>query len=987
MESMAWHEKEPEPPVSFNDDFELKDIWHRSTKHENDMARQALSDHRTDRSLRCLNFLDTSSYMNDAIINAMNGWSLRIRPSSNDHINAELLRKLSGLMERRKRVLESARRRLENEAADAEKRDRILQEEIMKLDTDKQNILVTPLSMNLQIQNIALQKRLSPNIGIKALPFPAEPPKFNIDIETTAWDKASQVPNPTIKLVKPEISLIPALNLEVLRKPPPRQRICHHHDHSLKLAPDGELPNSIIGKVIQPAKGAQLFNAKGTMPFHKKVKAIVQETKVKEAVNEVKEKEDFKSKLKQMLAKKEAEALAKLAEAEKEAASQPTVPDDDGADIDIDDDDSAHPASRRRLPNVTKPLKLVEALEPIIPQKYPKIIEQALVYSWFPHDEIFFPVTPGESTKPEKPKKGERPKELNRMKIDPTGEAMIPILLDVFRKATSATVRMEIVDYIKWIQEEFGLRDTTPIVRFFCKYLQSIPFIQMTEIEMELRYLILDSLEALGFQQLELVPSVLMQTVVPHEKIREKAKEILNLMGVLPESAEYAYVKVREFFAENEAGLQSEAITTKPPGSTAGKSALLNSNTTPNSNNQANKPAPPPITQSPASMEFRNNIMGWLRKTLRKYLLRTAKDDEIVAKLKEMNDSGLIDRNKKGMEEKEKEDGLTLAAREKDKLRQIEKAARRVTIVEEPITDLPPAIPKTALDRRKSSLRRKSQVPVPKDMLERRSVVAERRQSLKKKQEKLQAAEVEKQRPTSSGTIDMLINRNGDKREQGKSSITTLQNPSVQDLITVINFYSIAAEKKFVKEERERLEKLARESEAAEKARLEKEKQEVMADFLRKKEAERLLRAEQMRARLAERKKVQEKLPEIKVKSVKGFTGETHRSKCHQSPRFPPIEDGFSHHYATSMALHIQKLSKSMPVENIDLAPFADDTKRTQQSWTRDLRGLKQSFRAPSFDSVQDKQGLQPLESLDEHREAPVVFSTSRRYFVFTDIL
>jgi hypothetical protein len=43
---------------------------------------------------------------------------------------------------------------------------------------------------------------------------------------------------------------------------------------------------------------------------------------------------------------------------------------------------------RRRLPNAQKLMKVTE--QPRSEYKYPKIIEQALVYSWFPQDEVWY---------------------------------------------------------------------------------------------------------------------------------------------------------------------------------------------------------------------------------------------------------------------------------------------------------------------------------------------------------------------------------------------------------------------------------------------------------------------------------------------------------------------------------------------------------------------------------------------------------------------
>jgi hypothetical protein len=106
-------------------------------------------------------------------------------------------------------------------------------------------------------------------------------------------------------------------------------------------------------------------------------------------------------------------------------------------------------------------------------------------------------------------------------------------------------------------------------------------------------------------------------------------------LGALPDGVKFIISKTAEFFEESE-----KIYVTESAPKTKSKNT------------------PPPILQpmmTPGSLEFRNMIMGWLRKTLRMYLIRTAKDDETMMKICDLNDFGLVDKSKKTAEEKDLE--------------------------------------------------------------------------------------------------------------------------------------------------------------------------------------------------------------------------------------------------------------------------------------------------------------------------------------------
>jgi hypothetical protein len=76
-------------------------------------------------------------------------------------------------------------------------------------------------------------------------------------------------------------------------------------------------------------------------------------------------------------------------------------------------------------------------------------------------------------------------REFRKLKIDPNSESLLPIVLDVFRKEASPSVRLEVVEYLNWVVEEYGFRDNTQVVRVFCRYLQNSIFMPCDSVEEE----------------------------------------------------------------------------------------------------------------------------------------------------------------------------------------------------------------------------------------------------------------------------------------------------------------------------------------------------------------------------------------------------------------------------------------------------------------------------------------------------------------------
>ncbi|KAJ1569177.1 hypothetical protein HK405_008807 [Cladochytrium tenue] len=648
-----------------------------------------------------------------------------------------------------------------------------------------------------------------------------------------------------------------------------------------------------------------------------------------------------------------------------------------------DGDDGVGARAVGALPRVIRPIHMdLPGTAP--PPKYHRLIERALAYEWFPQEEIFYPESPaGRDVRgggPPAASRGTPAKPLRNLRIEPTGEGILPVVLDAFRRERGNAARSEMLGYLAWVHEDLGFRDTTALVRFLCRYLQSPPFVDVEEEEMEVRLQAMDMMPSLGFQQLEILPSLLMQAVQPLEKLRVKAKELLATLGIFEDAYPFIAEKVVEIFTEHEQAFTAERVDAAAAAARAASRATQDptaksaagapripqlgsgvaSLVTPGDRTRsvgggANVAVGPPVGPSAAGLEFRNGIMTWLRRVLRRHLLRTARDDETVARLRELNDSGLVDRGgKKALEDKEKEDAKALLQRERDraKLRvREEDAAVAAAAGGKAGTDAAEA------DRYKkgggattpgAGKKRKVKVVRP-DMLERRTskqIIKSRQRARRAKQ---QEAVDEGERPTSASSVLIVLERMGGGSATaeggaaaggGRSQVTTLQNPGVADFVAAANCVGVGQARRAERERRERAEREAREAEAAERARVERERREAeqaaAQEFTRRREDERAERAEAMRRRLAERRAEREAAEEAAEAEARrrarlrgGGAGglPARKSKCHASRETADylLMLDHPHVHENVLTMHLLHLGRAMPVDNKRLAPFGEN--------------------------------------------------------------
>ncbi|KAJ3119368.1 hypothetical protein HK100_000344 [Physocladia obscura] len=236
----------------------------------------------------------------------------------------------------------------------------------------------------------------------------------------------------------------------------------------LKIAPDGEIPNSITSKNVKNWKAIHAWNNVTSALVFKKFYSGSNETTI--AKHE--KGKDFKAKLKLMLedqARREAVELRKKQEAEGYIIDLPE--EKIVKKLNDDDEDSDQERSKmRKTRNFMKKLKPLENL------KYPKIVDRVFEFSWFPVDDVFHPKQPEDSEHV-----------LRKAKVEINAEVLLPIAFNCFRSQASSKVRKEILQYMQYLLEEFGVSDTTSIISFYLKYLQNSVFVRRDDDEIEVR--------------------------------------------------------------------------------------------------------------------------------------------------------------------------------------------------------------------------------------------------------------------------------------------------------------------------------------------------------------------------------------------------------------------------------------------------------------------------------------------------------------------
>ncbi|KAI9351981.1 hypothetical protein BDR26DRAFT_850159 [Obelidium mucronatum] len=678
--------------------------------------------------------------------------------------------------------------------------------------------------------------------------------------------------------------------------PPPKQK-----DDSPKIyiAPDGEIPNSVLGKTVKNWKALHAWNNMVSVSLFKKGRTKgdgAGGNKDKQNTSEI-----YKAKLKKMMEEKEKREEEERRKREAEAGF--TVPDEevvvveDKGPLNDEDEDEDDGFSKSKPRNLMKPLKPMEIL------RYPKLIDRAVGYSWFPVDEVLHQKTADDSETG-----------LRRLKVENNADVIFPIVMDCFKTLTTSKERKEAIQYATWILEEYGIRDTTSMARTFMRYLQNTIFMKIdNEHEIELIHLLLESCTLFAQAQSEYMPTLLMLLLHDNQTIRDKAKAAIGSIGAKEILTAHIMKKLTECYNKALAPPPPSPSTHRQSVITHGSSTLLMATPLTPSNKSISHAFLPAATQdlfqNAAGADCRNAITALLRKTLKHYLMTATTDFELTSKLKGLNDHGYEDRAAARRKDDDVDDTL-------DPQKLAPMGRRKGFIQPQTFTDNG--------EKKKSGPLIYTSTPVLSELL----------------------------------TVEQVEPVMGDP-------IAILQNPSLKDFVTAMLFYARYNERRMVKEATDKSFKLEQELRMLEEARLKREHDAKLADFLKTKERERLRKLEERKAKmlaLRNRARGGGDLPRIKKGGLREhlFTGCTHQSRCHPSretldgplPKFPPLPTGFT----TSMALHLATMNKSMPVENVQLAPFDSSSQldiQTQSSPLPFSRPWSQLNRKPPTSSIQ----------------------------------
>ncbi|RKO92537.1 hypothetical protein BDK51DRAFT_29905, partial [Blyttiomyces helicus] len=957
-------EEPAESPIPFDDDrLQWKAISHRPPRRPRTQAAAPIP---------CELFFEINLVPTDRI----GPVSLRDQrqaedPKSDDEY-AAIMSKLEMLVARRRTIMDSTVKRAAVESARGAPQEHVLHEEFERF------MLFRKYRGNSAhgLDDVPVDLRpTSPEPAILSVAEPAEPdehPEAHIE-EPECLNEDTKLPPSAPEPVDPKTT------------EPPKAHTRAHTD-SVPIAPDGQIPNSLLRSSVDAWRlaHASFQIADLAVARHNVKKESIASTVDEEKTRKSKE---YKERLHQLLnALPREEEKANDTEGNEEVVEAIAK---DGEGSFEDDEGEEMERHRMRLPNQAAlriPHEKLAIVQTIIEVKIPGIVTRAMAYSWFPMDEVFYPEadTVGHKSYLSHPTR--------KLKIDPLPDNLVPLMLDIFRNSTLNETRLEVTEYLNWIFEEYGIRDSTLLLRCYCRYLQSNLDGRWDNEEIETRVASIETLAHIAPNHAEIVPTLLLYLVSPYEQIRSRAEQFLTALG--------ACMRIPTLSVGDDTTatlLPAEPRTLTP-------------------------------TTSDRTFELRNVATMWVRQSLKKFLVRATSDRDIAKKIKGLTAFGLEGRGKTpkstgsgsgshggggGLEAGDGHGGFhgssgpptpralssaaSTASKRSDSVLSSDaskgqghktalrkgnsKAGTTTTTVpakgpnthgrgDEVAKGKPSLVnpEKVASGSKGTSVVRNSRgegkkktagpskghaktsknvatadlMPVAdsesksSDQLDRdlRSMVKERHHTVEE-----EVAETDGAPEARAFCATLQIER----PMSGRSPITVLQNPSGQDFINAINYFIISIEQRLARQEAERLERVRLASLEAERLRREAEKQDAYLQYRARMEAERAEREIERRRRIGERRLSLQvgpaKLPKLKGMKIAemrtGGVGRTHKSECHPSretldvefQRFPFLGSGSSqgaHRHATDLSMHIQKLNKSMPVEHVNIRPFGD---------------------------------------------------------------
>ncbi|KAI9204830.1 uncharacterized protein BJ171DRAFT_598856 [Polychytrium aggregatum] len=821
-----------------------------------------------------------------------------------------IYRMLDVLMLRRQEVVDRAKKRISEELSNVRRKDQILHEEYEKyikyrplmqreLEEDSEKAGYRSYSLSY----LQFSAPITPRGEVaEELTLLREVKEIQMNeaesIESVAALEQAAESIQSVTLEEPSVPIIQEVPQEsisqIIAKMPVTPK------HRLKVAPDGEIPNSVLSHNVESwrSKHTGYQRAGAIRGIRRKKKEA---PKPADTVERKKKSDEYKERLKNLL-----ENMAKKEEEEKAQANEANI-----VVIEDEDENEAEEEEevyRSRLPANTG-LRNVQMYDPIVQvvaEKVPMIVQKALAFSWFPDDE----------------------------KINPTPEAIAEIIVGKLWEYSKPEIKLEMLDFINWIYEELGIRDTTMIMRTLCRYLQSRLTESMDDTDVKLREKIIGVLTKFSVPYTEVISTLIMQLILPYEPIVAPSKHLMSALGIACAESQFLKMQIEEIYNESQNQLMAFNAARGESGS-----------------------RPQTLTKP---KDFRELATLWIRTCLKNYLMKTLKDKDAIALLKKLTPFGIEDRGSTSNSSapstpaQASSTGTAKTSNPSTPSNQIDKSRRSSVKGRRESTATQsrrPTSPQKTRSRQTSIATganqgrpRASSVSFhpdvgesgpedPKDQLRRLAVTLE--SSNEKLDEETNEAIVS--RPVTAigdSTIEGVVIETRDPGSRDPVSI--LRNPSGQDFVDAVNYFIVTLEKKAAKEEQERLAKLREQSAQAQRQRLEAEKKAQLEEYLRQKEEERQARSAARRERIASLRAQEKAKADESQKRRRGVNwktvGQTHQSKCHPSretlnvalDKFPSMCGSFLRSFTNEITLNMASLAKTMPMEHVVLSPFGE---------------------------------------------------------------
>ena len=349
---------------------------------------------------------------------------------------------------------------------------------------------------------------------------------------------------------------------------------------SIPIAPDGNVPNSIVESKIEKFRDTHKDYRVDKVEIVSYVKkGVTVMTSVEE--DRLQKKENYKMKLKEMMDKRndakeqENERLEEIArfealkqldilrakeletarieeekrklleEQRKRAEAQALkLTEAYGANLAAA---ATRPKSRASTPNKSRPgTKSAKKSRLQTPEAIARVIEQARDQEWFPINEIYINDEPDDS-----PYAGLRKPKL---KIDATIEALLPFALKVFEsKETENVTKVKILNYIDDMQDEYGYLSIVPITTVFSNYLLRNIHEPIESNEIDFRFRIMDSWIQLE-SNLDIIVILFIYLILGSPLLQQASLDFLtnDFKFKNPDSI-YIKERIEDVYAENPA--------------------------------------------------------------------------------------------------------------------------------------------------------------------------------------------------------------------------------------------------------------------------------------------------------------------------------------------------------------------------------------------------------------------------------------------------